>query len=48
MAQMLIDNKFTIAMAVALIIGGVMIQKYFTKQGEKLVKANEQLIANGY
>ena len=44
-AQMLIDNKFEIGMAVALIIGAVALKKYMEKQGDKLVKANESLIA---
>ncbi len=44
-AQMLIDNKFNIAMAVALILGSVALKKFMEKQGDKLVKANESLIA---
>jgi len=44
-AQLLIDNKFEIGMAVALILGAVALKKYVEKQGEKLVKANESLIA---
>jgi len=44
-AQMLIDNKFEIGMAVALIIGAVALKKYMEKQGDKLVKANESLMA---
>jgi len=44
-AQMLIDNKFEIGMAVALIVGAVVLKKYIEKQGEKLVSANESLIA---
>lgn len=36
-AQMLIDNKFTIAMAVALILGAVALQKFFMKKGDELV-----------
>jgi len=44
-AQMLIDNKFEIAAAVALILGAVALKKYMEKQGDKLVKANESLIA---
>ena len=43
-AQMLIDNKFEIGMAVALIIGAVALKKYMEKQGDKLVKANEAMI----
>ena len=43
-AQMLIDNKFEIAAAVALILGAVVVKKYVEKQGEKLVKANESMI----
>jgi nicotinic acid mononucleotide adenylyltransferase len=43
-AQMLIDNKFEIGMAVALIVGAVVLKKYIEKQGEKLVKANESMI----
>jgi hypothetical protein len=35
-AQMLIDNKFNIAMAVALILGAVALQKFFTKMGDKM------------
>ena len=44
-AQMLIDNKFEIGMAVALILGAVALKKFMEKQGDKLVKANESLIA---
>ena len=44
-AQILIDNKFEIGMAVALILGAVALKKYMEKQGDKLVKANESLIA---
>lgn len=44
-AQMLIDNKIEIGAAVALIIGAVTLKKYIEKQGEKLVSANESLIA---
>jgi hypothetical protein len=44
-AQLLIDNKFEIGMAVALIVGAVVLKKYIEKQGEKLVSANESLIA---
>ena len=44
-AQLLIDNKFEIGMAVALILGAVALKKYVEKQGEKLVKANESLMA---
>jgi hypothetical protein len=43
-AQMLIDNKFEIAAAVALILGAVALKKYMEKQGDKLVKANESMI----
>ncbi len=43
-AQILIDNKFEIGMAVALILGAVALKKYIEKQGEKLVKANESMI----
>ena len=43
-AQILIDNKLEIGMAVALIIGAVALKVYIEKQGEKLVKANESMI----
>ena len=43
-AQLLIDNKFEIGMAVALILGAVALKKYMEKQGEKLVRANESMI----
>jgi hypothetical protein len=43
-AQMLIDNKFEIGMAVALILGAVALKKFIEKKGDKLVKANEKLV----
>lgn len=36
-AQMLIDNKFEIGMAVALILGAVALKKFIEKKGEALV-----------
>jgi len=36
-AQMLIDNKFNIAMAVTVIIGSVILKKYIEEKGEKLI-----------
>jgi hypothetical protein len=36
MTQMLIDNKFEIGMAVALIIGGVALKRFFEKKGDAL------------
>lgn len=36
MAQMLIENKFEIGMAVALILGGVVIKRYFEKVGDRM------------
>jgi|AntAceMinimDraft_1070359.scaffolds.fasta_scaffold20891_7 hypothetical protein len=43
MAQMLIENKFTIAMAVAFILGAAVFKRFFEKQGEKLVSSNESV-----
>ena len=43
-AQMLIDNKFEIGMAVTLILGAVALKKFIEKKGDKLVKANEKLV----
>ena len=37
MAQMLIDNGFEIGMAIALIVGSVMIKRWVEKHGEKFV-----------
>ena len=42
-AQMLIDNKFEIGMAVAFIVGAVALKKLVEKQGEKLVSANDKM-----
>ena len=42
-AQMLIDNKFEIGMAVAFIVGAVALKKLVEKQGEKLVSANDTM-----
>ena len=42
-AQMLIDNKFEIGAAVALVLGAVALKKYMERQGDKLVNANESL-----
>lgn len=47
-AQMLIDNKFEIGMAVALILGAVAIKRFFEKQGEKLVKQTEESLEEIY
>jgi len=43
-AQMLIDNKFNIAMAVALILGAVALKKFFEKKGEALVSKYQESI----
>ena len=41
-AQMLIDNKFTIAMAVAFILGAVALKKFVERKGEALVAKYQQ------
>tara|TARA_Y100000385_G_C13088240_1_gene637438 strand:- start:1147 stop:1590 length:444 start_codon:yes stop_codon:yes gene_type:complete len=41
-AQMLIDNKFSIAMAVALILGAVALKKFVERKGEDLVAKYQQ------
>lgn len=51
-AQMLIDNKFEIGMAVALIMGAVALQKIFMKKGDEIVakyqeSMNEMTSAGG-
>jgi len=38
MVKFLVANKFSIMMAVILILGGVALQKFFTKKGDELVK----------
>lgn len=43
-AQMLIDNKFEISMAVALVFGAVMIKRFIERQGDRLLASNESLI----
>jgi|DEB0MinimDraft_10_1074344.scaffolds.fasta_scaffold00030_44 hypothetical protein len=43
-AQMLIDNKFEIGMAVALILGAVALQKFFMKKGDDLVAKYQENI----
>ena len=43
-AQMLIDNKFEIGMAVALILGAVALQKFFMKKGDELVSKYQENI----
>jgi hypothetical protein len=48
-AQMLIDNKFTIAMAVALILGAVALKKFVERKGEELVtKYQEETMSEEY
>ncbi len=48
-AQMLIDNKFTIAMAVALILGAVALKKFVERKGEDLVtKYQEETMSEEY
>jgi len=42
-AQMLIDNKFEIGAAVALVLGAVALKKLIEKQGEKFISANESI-----
>ena len=42
-AQMLIDNKFEIGMAVALILGAIALKRIFEKYGEKLVAKFESI-----
>jgi hypothetical protein len=44
-AQMLIDNKFNIAMAVALILGAVTLQKFFMKKGDEMVAKYQESIS---
>lgn len=46
MTSMLIEHGFEIGMAVALIIAGVKLQKFFMKQGNRLVSVNEALLEN--
>jgi hypothetical protein len=48
MAQMLIDNKFEIGMAVALIIGAVALQKFFMNKGEELAAKYAESISEEY
>ena len=43
-AQMLIDNKFEIGMAVALIMGAVALQKIFMKKGDEIVAKYQESI----
>jgi hypothetical protein len=44
MTSMLIEHGFEIGMAVALIVAGVKLQKYFMKKGENLIAVNEALL----
>lgn len=44
-AQMLIDNKFTIAMAVALIVGAIAIKRFFEKKGDELFTKYQESIS---
>lgn len=43
-AQMLIDNKFNIAMAVALILGAVALKRFFEKKGDEMVAKYQESI----
>jgi len=45
--QMLIDNKFTIAMAVTLILGAVVIKKWIEKHGEKFAAKYAESLEQG-
>ena len=48
-AQMLIDNKFEIGMAVALILGAVALKKFVERKGEELVtKYQEETMSEEY
>lgn len=47
-AQMLIDNKFEIGMAVALILGAVALKRFIEKQGEKLLGQTEESLEEIY
>lgn len=47
-AQLLIDNKFEIGMAVALILGAVALKRIFENYGEKLVKQTEESLEEIY
>ena len=47
-AQMLIDNKFEIGMAVALILGAVALKRFIEKQGEKLLGQTEETLEELY
>jgi len=44
---MLIDNKFTIAMAVTLILGAVVIKKWIEKHGEKFAAKYAESLEQG-
>jgi len=44
-AQMLIDNKFSIAMAVTLILGAVALKKFFEKKGDEMVAKYQESIS---
>lgn len=44
-AQMLIDNKFTIAMAVTLILGAVALKRFFEKKGDAMVAKYQESIS---
>jgi hypothetical protein len=44
-AQMLIDNKFTIAMAVALIVSAIAIKRFFEKKGDDLINKYQESIS---
>ena len=45
--QMLIDNKFTIAMAVTLILGAVVLKKWIEKHGEKFAAKYAESLEQG-
>jgi len=48
MTQMLIDNKFEIGMAVALIIGGVALKRFFEKKGDALAAKYAESMSEEY